>query len=48
MKVIILAGGRGTRITEYSKTIPKPMIKIDLFFKVIIIYFIKFFYFINR
>ncbi len=28
MKVIILAGGRGTRIAEYSKTIPKPMIKI--------------------
>jgi len=28
MKVIILAGGRGTRISEYTKTIPKPMIKI--------------------
>ncbi len=28
MKVIILAGGLGTRISEYTKTIPKPMIKI--------------------
>jgi glucose-1-phosphate cytidylyltransferase len=29
MKVVILAGGLGTRISEYSKTIPKPMIKIN-------------------
>tara|TARA_B100001248_G_scaffold244193_1_gene213037 strand:- start:789 stop:1478 length:690 start_codon:yes stop_codon:yes gene_type:complete len=28
MKVVILAGGYGTRITEYTKTIPKPMIKV--------------------
>ena len=28
MKVVILAGGYGTRISEYSKTVPKPMIKI--------------------
>jgi len=28
MKVIILAGGMGTRISEYTKIIPKPMIKI--------------------
>ena len=28
MKTIILAGGKGTRISEYTKTIPKPMIKI--------------------
>jgi glucose-1-phosphate cytidylyltransferase len=28
MKVVILAGGFGTRISEYSKYIPKPMIKI--------------------
>ena len=28
MKVVILAGGKGTRIAEYTKTIPKPMIKI--------------------
>lgn len=28
MKTIILCGGFGTRISEYTKTIPKPMIKI--------------------
>ena len=28
MKVVILAGGKGTRISEYTKLIPKPMIKI--------------------
>ena len=28
MKCIILAGGKGTRISEISKDIPKPMIKI--------------------
>ena len=29
MKVVILAGGLGTRISEYTKTIPKPMVKIN-------------------
>ena len=29
MKVVILAGGFGTRISEYTKTIPKPMIRIN-------------------
>lgn len=29
MKVIILAGGLGTRISEYTKSIPKPMIEIN-------------------
>ena len=29
MKVVILAGGLGTRISEYTKTIPKPMILIN-------------------
>ncbi len=29
MKVVILAGGLGTRISEYTKTIPKPMIEIN-------------------
>ena len=29
MKVVILAGGLGTRISEYTKSIPKPMIKIN-------------------
>ena len=28
MKVVILAGGLGTRLSEYTKTIPKPMIKV--------------------
>ena len=28
MKVVILAGGYGTRISEYTELIPKPMIKI--------------------
>ena len=29
MKVILLAGGLGTRLSEYTKAIPKPMIKIQ-------------------
>lgn len=29
MNVVILAGGFGTRISEYTKSIPKPMIKIN-------------------
>jgi glucose-1-phosphate cytidylyltransferase len=29
MKVVILAGGMGTRIKEFTKTIPKPMITIN-------------------
>ena len=29
MKCVILAGGRGTRISELTKNIPKPMIKIS-------------------
>lgn len=29
MKVVIMAGGRGTRISSLAKDIPKPMIKID-------------------
>ena len=28
MKVVILAGGLGSRISEYTKTIPKPMVKL--------------------
>ena len=28
MKVVILAGGLGTRLSEFTKTVPKPMIKI--------------------
>ena len=29
MKVVLLAAGFGTRLSEYTKTIPKPMIKIN-------------------
>ena len=28
MKCVILAGGKGTRISEYTRSIPKPMIRI--------------------
>jgi len=28
MKVVILAGGLGSRLSEYTKTIPKPMVEI--------------------
>ena len=29
MKVVIMAGGRGTRISSIANDIPKPMIKIE-------------------
>ena len=29
MKVIILAGGLGTRLSEFTKKVPKPMVKIN-------------------
>ena len=29
MKLIILAGGKGTRISEYTTKIPKPMVEIN-------------------
>ena len=29
MKVVILAGGLGTRLSEYTKLIPKPMVKVN-------------------
>ena len=29
MKVVILAGGLGTRLSELTKTIPKPMVKLN-------------------
>ena len=28
MKVVILAGGLGSRLSEYTKLIPKPMVRI--------------------
>tara|TARA_Y100000590_G_scaffold175838_2_gene200931 strand:- start:4053 stop:4745 length:693 start_codon:yes stop_codon:yes gene_type:complete len=41
MKVVILAGGFGTRLSEYTKTIPKPMINING--KPILIHIMKFY-----
>jgi len=29
MKVVILAGGLGSRLSKYTKSIPKPMVKIS-------------------
>ena len=29
MKCIILAGGKGSRLSEYTNSIPKPMVKIN-------------------
>lgn len=42
MKLVILAGGKGTRLSEYTKTIPKPMVTIKK--KPIIRYIIEHFY----
>ena len=42
MKVVILAGGFGTRLSEYTKSIPKPMIKVNG--TPIIYYIMKHFY----
>ena len=41
MKVVILAGGLGTRISEYTNLIPKPMVQINK--KPIIYYIMKHF-----
>ena len=30
MKVVILCGGKGTRLIEETKKIPKPMVKIEV------------------
>ena len=42
MKVVILAGGLGTRLSEYTKSIPKPMINVNG--RPIIYYIMKHFY----
>ena len=42
MNVVILAGGFGTRISEYTKSIPKPMIKINK--EPIIVHIMKHYY----
>ena len=39
MKVVILAGGKGTRLSEYTKKIPKPMVRIKG--KPLIVYIMK-------
>ena len=39
MKVVILAGGKGTRLSEYTKNVPKPMVLIKG--KPLIIYIMK-------
>ena len=41
MKVVILAGGFGTRLSEYTKMIPKPMINING--KPILLHIMKFY-----
>ena len=42
MKLVILAGGKGTRLSEYTKTIPKPMVSIKG--KPLILYIINHYY----
>lgn len=46
MKIVILAGGKGTRLSEYTKILPKPMIKIGSkpILEHIINYYMKFGY----
>lgn len=41
MKVIILAGGFGTRLSEYTKILPKPMVRVND--KPILLYIMKHF-----
>ena len=41
MKVVILAGGIGTRLSEYTHLVPKPMVKLNN--KPIIYYIMKHF-----
>ncbi len=41
MKVVLLAGGFGTRLSEYTKVVPKPMVKINK--KPIILYIMEHF-----
>ena len=43
--LVILAGGRGKRISEFTKKIPKPLIKVNnicFFMKCLVIYYFLF------
>ena len=42
MKAVILCGGKGTRISEETRNIPKPMVKIGKY--PIILHIINFYY----
>ena len=42
MKLVILAGGKGTRLAEYTKLVPKPMVEIHN--RPIVCYIIEHFY----
>ena len=42
MKAVILCGGKGTRISEETKNIPKPMVKIGEY--PIILHIINYYY----
>ena len=41
MKVVILAGGLGTRLSEYTNLIPKPMVHINNKPKLKLLIFVK-------
>ena len=45
MKAVILCGGKGTRISEETRNIPKPMVKIGKY--PIILHIIKYYYIYN-
>ena len=40
MKIVILCGGKGTRLAEETKVKPKPMVKleINLFYLILLIF----------
>ena len=42
MKVVILAGGFGSRLSEYTEAVPKPMVKIGN--KPILFHLMKYYY----
>ena len=46
MKVVILAGGKGSRLLEYTKKIPKPMVPVKK--KPILIHIMKHLFVVKR